>query len=261
MITAVVGLGRFGYFWAEYLSTITETWAYNRNPARATPPQVRRVTIEELAQADVLFLCVAISSVESVLKSLKPHLKSGALVVDTCSVKVIPVKTMQDVLGRDFRIMASHPMFGPDSAKNGVQGLPMVLYPIQDAEEDYKHWSQLFEKTGLKVLRISPEEHDKVGAYTQGVTHFIGRVLSRLSLEPHSMGTKGYQSLLEIMQQTCNDPFQLFLDLQNYNPYTSQMRDELHSAFLETEKLLHPQGAKAELEASAAELDRPKTQE
>jgi prephenate dehydrogenase len=96
----------------------------------------------------------------------------------------------------------------------------------------------------LKVLKITPEEHDKIGAYTQGVTHFIGRVLSRLNLEPHSMGTKGYHALLEIMQQTCNDPFQLFLDLQNYNPYTSVMRDELHRAFLETEQLLKPQDSK-----------------
>jgi prephenate dehydrogenase len=144
MITAVVGLGRFGYFWADFLSSFTQTWAFNRNPQRATPPRVRRISVEELDQVDAVFLCVAISSVETVLKAIKPHLKPGTLVIDTCSVKVVPVQTMLDILGEDYRIMASHPMFGPDSAKEGVQGLPMVLYPIQKAEKDYEFWSKAF---------------------------------------------------------------------------------------------------------------------
>ncbi len=27
-----------------------------------------------------------------------------------------------------------------------------------------------------------------------------------------------------VVEQTCNDPLQLFADLQRYNPYTKQMR-------------------------------------
>jgi prephenate dehydrogenase len=74
---------------------------------------------------------------------------------------------------------------------------------------------------------MTPDEHDKMVAYSQGITHYIGRVLSDLNLKPTLINTLGYQKLLEIMQQTCNDSWQLFIDLQKYNPYTKNMRIDL----------------------------------
>jgi prephenate dehydrogenase len=83
---------------------------------------------------------------------------------------------------------------------------------------------------GLAVHDLSPEEHDREAAYTQGVTHFMGRVLDDLDLGPSAIGTLGYTKLLEIIEQTCNDPFQLFVDLQRYNPFTGEMREKLSSS-------------------------------
>ena len=40
----------------------------------------------------------------------------------------------------------------------------------------------------------------------------------------------GYNKLLEIVEQTCNDPWQLFLDLQRYNPHTREMRARLEKS-------------------------------
>jgi prephenate dehydrogenase len=75
---------------------------------------------------------------------------------------------------------------------------------------------------------MSPQEHDRKAAYTQGITHYVGRVLADLDLEPSPISTLGYHKLLEIREQTCNDPWQLFLDLQRFNPYTKEMRERLH---------------------------------
>ena len=91
-------------------------------------------------------------------------------------------------------------------------------------------WIAEFGAMGLRVLTLSPDEHDREAAYTQGITHFMGRVLDDLQLKPSKIGTKGYEKLLDIIEQTCNDPLQLFLDLQRYNPYTQQMRDRLRSS-------------------------------
>ena len=74
---------------------------------------------------------------------------------------------------------------------------------------------------------MTPAQHDKEAAFTQGITHFIGRVLEELELGASKIGTVGYKSLLEIIEQTCNDPMQLFYDLQRYNPFTHDMHMQL----------------------------------
>ena len=90
--------------------------------------------------------------------------------------------------------------------------------------EDY------FSKKHMRVILMTPDEHDRMVAYSQGITHYIGRVLSDLKLKPTLINTLGYQKLLEIVQQTCNDSWQLFTDLQKYNPYTKNMRIDLHKS-------------------------------
>ena len=77
---------------------------------------------------------------------------------------------------------------------------------------------------------MSPDEHDRRAAYTQGVTHLVGRILADLGLESSPIATLGYRRLLEIVEQTCHDSWQLFLDLQRYNPYTAEMRHKLRGS-------------------------------
>jgi len=127
-------------------------------------------------------------------------------------------------------VMGTHPMFGPDSARTGIAGLPMILCPARIAAREQEHWRELFAGMGLKVSLMSPDEHDREAAFTQGITHYIGRVLSDLGVRKSPIATVGYTRLLEIMEQTCNDPWQLFLDLQRYNPYTREMRARLESS-------------------------------
>jgi hypothetical protein len=45
------------------------------------------------------------------------------------------------------------------------------------------------------------------------------------------MATLGYKKLLEIVEQTCNDPERLFIDLQRHNAYTGAMRRELDASY------------------------------
>jgi len=161
-----------------------------------------------------------------VLSQIKPYLSPTTLVVDTCSVKVYPVQVMLQHLGSDRPLLATHPMFGPDSAKQGLKNLPIVVHPLGGDHPLQDDWLRRFQEMGLRVLLMSPEEHDEVAAFTQGLTHLVGRVLKEMNLEQHPMATKGFSNLFEIMNQTCNDPWQLFLDLQRYNRFTPLMREK-----------------------------------
>ena len=230
MHIGVYGLGRFGSFWAEVLAEHFPVKAYNRNPDRSTPEGVERVSLPELGECDVIFLCVAISAMEPVVRELAPHLGAGNTLVDTCSVKVYPVEVMRRHVPESAGILATHPMFGPDSAGAGLAGLPMIYWPERLDEETAAYWVDWFGRIGLRTIRMSPDEHDHEAAYTQGITHFIGRVLDDLSVQPSPIGTMGYRKILEVVEQTCNDPVQLFLDLQRYNPYTTEMRAKLKAS-------------------------------
>lgn len=224
-------MGRFGSFWASMLAQRFSVLGYNRSKGREIPEGVVSVSEEEVLGADVLFLCVSISAIEGVLERISPSIRPETVVFDTCSVKVHPARLMEQLLPEGIEIIASHPMFGPDSAREGLDGLPMVFCPVHASRETVGQWMSVFEGYRLKVMEMTPEEHDRKAAYTQGVTHFIGRVLGDLNLEESEIGTLGYHKLLEVVEQTCNDPVQLFLDLQNYNPFTKEMRNEVRRSF------------------------------
>jgi hypothetical protein len=70
-----------------------------------------------------------------------------------------------------------------------------------------------------------------MAAYSQGVTHFIGRLLQKFNFKKTPIDTLGAKKLKELMEQTCNDTWQLFFDLQTFNPYTKTMRLKLGRAY------------------------------
>ena len=236
MKAAVYGLGRFGSFWAECLYKAgCEVIAYSRSP-HALPEGVSSASEEEVLNAPVLFFCVAISAFEGVLRNIGGKIGKNTIVMDTCSVKILPAKWMHEYIPSDRTIIATHPMFGPDSGRNGVEGLPLVMCPVSPEGEKYQEMKAFFSSMGLDVLEMSAEKHDEEAAYSQGVTHFVGRTLSQMGMKPTPIATQGYRNLMTIVEQTCNDPLQLFYDLQRYNPYAKEMRLSLQVAI---EKVLN----------------------
>lgn len=240
MIIGVYGLGRFGSFWASLLARHpykdARVVAYSRS-SHNLPFSVESVSEDEVLQSDILFFCVAISSFEDVLKRVSGRIKKGCTVLDTCSVKTYPALWMEKYLsGQGLSLIATHPMFGPDSARNGIKGLPIVMCPLAESGDVYDELKGYFSSIGLDVLEMTPRHHDREAAYSQGVTHFVGRTLHELGMCPTPIATQGYRSLMTIVEQTCNDPITLFYDLQRYNPYAREMRLSLQVAI---EKVLN----------------------
>jgi len=230
MSVGIYGLGRFGFFWAGHLAKHVEVKGYNRSPLARYPEGVARASEDEVLSCDTVILCVAISSFKEVVTRIAGRLRPDALVMDTCSVKVYPAQVMGSLLPPSVQIIATHPMFGPDSAKNGLAGLPLVFSPIRADSDAADRWLQTFRSMGLQVLKMDCDLHDREAAYSQGVTHFVGRVLDELHLKSTEIATLGYRNLMTIVEQTCNDPLQLFYDLQRYNPYAHDMHLRLKDA-------------------------------
>ena len=233
-VVGIYGLGRFGTFWGELLSREMRVIGASRRPKEHLPAGITQCSPGELVEAEAVFICVAISAMEEACEQLAGILTPEQTVLDTCSVKVYPAQVMEKRFPREQPLVATHPMFGPDSARDGVAGLPIITYPLRDGGGTYDSWKAFFGRLGLSIVEMSPDDHDREAAYTQGITHFVGRVLSRLDLPESAIATLGYRKIQEVIEQTCNDPYQLFLDLQHYNPYTSSMREELSRALGKT---------------------------
>lgn len=226
----VYGLGRFGSFWAERLARRAAVKAYSRR-SRAAPAGVELVSEARLLECPVLVLCVAISAMEQVLGRIRDRLPAGVTVLDTCSVKGYPTRLMDRMLPAGVRILGTHPMFGPDSGRETIAGLSMVLCPVRIEPAALTRWERFFADMELNVVVMEPDAHDREAAFTQGVTHYVGRVLAEMRLRESSIAPLGFQRLLSIVEQTCNDPWQLFADLQRCNPHTAEMRAGLEAAF------------------------------
>lgn len=235
---AVIGLGRFGLFWGKMLTAEYTVLGTSRRLIENLPFGVYQVELEEALQADIVFLTVSISALSSVLGEIAPRLNPGTTVIDTCSVKVFPAREMERILPDEVDIIACHPMFGPDSAGERSDRLPVITWPVRDNYDRYNAITALFDRLNMRVVEMAPDDHDREAAFSQGVTHFVGRILREMELRPSSIATLGYTRLLQVMEQTCNDPLQLFRDLQRYNPYTRDMRRHFAKALEATESLL-----------------------
>lgn len=94
----------------------------------------------------------------------------------------------------------------------------------------FKEWKQYFENKGLVVVSMSADEHDRLAAQSQDLTHFVGRTLERFGFTSMPIDTLGTRKLREITAQVSNNTWQLFVDLQTHNPHTRAMRMRLSEA-------------------------------
>ena len=228
----IVGLGRFGSFWAEFLSKDFEVAGYSMSPIPS--PACPLLPLEEVCARATVFLCVPIRAVPEALEQIAPLVAPGTLVADTCSVKALPARWMQERLKPATKILATHPMFGPESAKFGLDGLPIVLSRIRIPEDEFAFWKGYFNGRKLAVVEMAPDEHDREAAKTQALTHMVGRVLSRLGVADSPIGTLWYRRLVSICRQVDKDSPELFSDMQHLNPFAAEVRQEFDRVWRET---------------------------
>lgn len=224
----IIGFGRFGRILGKILSDDYKVKAYDILPQKYQHG-VELTDLDTVLKEKSIFIAVPIRSFKDLILDIAPRLSEGVTVLDVCSVKVYPTTVMIEGLPENIGIISTHPLFGPDSITR-PNGLTIMMNPTRDVCNKYPYWKEYFESKAIKVVEMTPEEHDRIAAKTQGVTHFIGRVLREGGIQNTEIDTLGFRELLAVIDQTCNDSWELFIDLQNYNPYTLHMIKELESA-------------------------------
>ena len=224
---SIIGFGRFGAMLHSLLSKGFEVDVFYKNSIDNS--DVNEVSLEDALQNETIFIAVPIRDFENLVKEISKKISSGKTVIDVCSVKVFPKKVMLDNLSNKTDIIATHPLFGPDSLKDS--GSVMTMESVRNTFGRYDFWKNYFESQNISIEEISAEEHDMMAARSQGLTHFVGRVIDDFGTNQTRIDTEGYKALHKLVNQTCNDTWELFEDIQNFNPFTEKMISELNESF------------------------------
>ena len=222
----IVGFGAFGQLAARHLAPHFEILAYDPSPEVAEVAErlgVRLSPLRFVSRADVIVIAAPVSSFEEVVREIAVSCKPGALIVDVGSVKVVPADIMRRLLPRGVDIVATHPLFGPQSASGGITGLKIAICPIQ-GRKHARVAAFLRKALGLTVIVTTPEDHDREAAIVQGLTHLIAKVLLRMGPLPTRMTTKSFDLLSEAISMVQHDPPEVFEAIESANPYAETVR-------------------------------------
>jgi prephenate dehydrogenase len=224
----IIGFGRFGELAARYLAKDFNVLVHTRANKDSEIRQIgaQPASIEEVCKQDIVIPCVPISVFKDFLHDIAPLINPDTLVIDVCSVKEYPIRWMKEILPETVSILATHPMFGPDSASDSLEGRKICLCKVKIAEKQYDKIRKYLASKGLVVIEATGREHDEQIATSLALTHLIGRTLSESGATQLDIDTEGYKRLLHILEVVERDTWQLFTDMHHYNPQARKKRIE-----------------------------------
>lgn len=235
----IVGFGAFGRLIARNIGPYFQLYAYDTAPGLLPLAEclgVALTSLERVASSQVVVLATPVGSLREVVDAVAPYIRPGSLVLDVGSVKQGPADIMKRGLPEHAEIVATHPLFGPQSARDGISGLKIALCPVR-GRGSYRMAAFLRHQLGLNVIMTTPEDHDREAATVQGLTHLIARVLVQMEPLPRRMTTRSFDLLLEAINMVRHDAPEVFEAIERANPYAAGVRRrffELASALDET---------------------------
>jgi len=224
MKIAVIGAGKMGVWFAKFfLSKDYDVILADRKKEKLEKQKDLLVDLttsfeEAVQDADQILLCVSINAIEEVVRAISPVIHEGQVVMDICSIKEAPIKTMHQYL-KTATVLGTHPVFGPGS--NGLKHKAYVLTPTNAKEQEFaqkfKNW---LEKEEAHVFIMTPKKHDKLMSVVLGLPHFLGLVACETLLEqkdlPETKKVAGttYRMLFTLAEATALETPDLYASIQ-----------------------------------------------
>jgi prephenate dehydrogenase len=157
--------------------------AWGRNPATlgealaAGVVDEAHTSVDCACDVDLIVLCAPFTRFEGLLRDLAAVAPEGCLVTDVGSVKGAEVKRWHRAAG-PLRFVASHPMAGGEKTgwRNAsaelFEGAACLLTPLASTDRRaLAEVGRLWTALGMRVSRVTPEEHDRLIARVSHVPH------------------------------------------------------------------------------------------
>ncbi|MDD5111242.1 MAG: prephenate dehydrogenase [Candidatus Altiarchaeota archaeon] len=184
--------------------------------------------------ADVVVISVPINVTLDVIREVGPIIKDGALFMDDTSVKRKACAAMARHSGKKVDVIGTHPVFGP--RVQGIEGQTFVLTPVR-GEKWLAYLQGALAGRRAKVVVSTPEEHDRIMAVVQGLTHFayisMGKTLQELGVDvkrSRQFSSPIYDLMLDMIGRIIGQDPHLYAEIQMGNPEVLKA----HRAFIKT---------------------------
>lgn len=182
---------------------------------------------ELLKQSKVILISVPMETFSQVVEEISNYVESHHWILDICSLKVEPVKTMKRFLKKG-EILATHPLFGP--YEKSLANKIIVLYRIR-GKNCYSWFKSVFLSEEVKLVEVSPQKHDKIIALSQVLNHFWLIILAKMmedtkfSLEEIvNLSPPSFERQLHILKRFAYQDEKLYAKIQLDNPLGKKMR-------------------------------------
>ncbi len=236
----IIGLGAFGRFMAKHLAPHFALTGYDpflSDDLRQEFQGAWAKDLKDIAACDFIVIAVPVQKMEATLCDLAPLVRPGTLVLDVGSVKIKPAELMQQYLPDNVDLVGTHPLFGPQSGKNGIAGLNMVVANIRGSRGACVA-AFLRDTLQLKVHEVTPTDHDRELAYVQGLTHLLGKVIVAMDLPEFRLTTRTYDYLQQMVDMIRYDSDELFKAIERENPFSAEAKKSFFTAARNLEERL-----------------------
>lgn len=168
------------YATSGHLSTVTE--AFNDH----TIENDTQLSLEEIGNCDLIFLCTPVQQNISYLKELKPVIKEGAMITDVGSVKS-DIHAAAIELGMEHCFIGGHPMTG--SEKTGyanataylLENAYYIITPTAQSPADkVTEFTELVRSLGSITMVLDYKAHDHATATISHLPHIVAASLVNL---------------------------------------------------------------------------------
>jgi prephenate dehydrogenase len=195
---------------------------------RSTP-----LTNTRLAElCDIVIVSVPIHDTVKVIGEIAPVMTKDQLLCDFTSLKVLPVAAM---LESEARVIGLHPLFGPTVAS--LRHQTIIVCPARAPEETVQALVSLFTREGANCTMATPEQHDRMMAVVQGLTHFVTLCMAdsvrRLGLDIKTtlaFTSPVYQIELSLVGRLLSQDPSLYADILQQNTYVPDVLSVCTSA-------------------------------
>ncbi|KAI8148884.1 hypothetical protein BJV82DRAFT_506055 [Fennellomyces sp. T-0311] len=174
----IIGAGGMGRFYAQrlskagwkkvYVCDLPEKYEKLKDDFQGTAINVLPDGFAVSRRCDWIMYAVEAEYIDSVVAKYGPATKMGAIVGGQTSVKQPEIDALTKYLPPDVHIVSCHSMHGP-----GVdpRGQPLVVIRQRATDEKYELVLKILSCFESNFVHLSAEEHDRITADTQAVTH------------------------------------------------------------------------------------------
>jgi prephenate dehydrogenase len=134
--------------------------------------------------ADLVVFATRVGLIAELVRKARKHFSEGVLVTDVGSTKAEIVRSLEKNLPKAARFVGSHPIAGSErrgveaASKNLFWGAVCAVTPTSRTDAAaLKKIERLWRALGMRVVRLSPEKHDRALAFSSHLPHLAAAAL------------------------------------------------------------------------------------